>query len=64
MDCAEWRAAYRRATMDEQIAKDCVDDMIEVLEERVRLHNQIHKLENQIRQLEAERDQWQRLANQ
>lgn len=47
--------------MDEQTAKDYVEDL---LEERALLLAEIDQLRELVRQLEAERDQWQRLANQ
>jgi len=32
------------------------------MRESLRLHNEIERLRNQVRQLEAERDEWQRQA--
>ena len=59
MDYAEWQAAYRRATMDNQTAKDYIEDLwIEISELRLKVAEQRARLAA----LEAERDQWQRQA--
>lgn len=59
MDHAEWQAAYRRATMDSQTAKDYIEDLwIEISELRLKVAEQRARLAA----LEAERDQWQRQA--
>ena len=34
----------------------------DAMRESLRLHNEIERLRNQVRQLEAERDEWQRQA--
>lgn len=57
MDHDEWQAAYRRATMDKGTAQDYIEDL---MIERDRLQAQLHELRELVRQLEAERDQWQR----
>ena len=59
MDYAEWQAAYRRATMDNQTAKDYIEDLwIEIAD----LRQKVADLRAKLAMLEAERDQWQRQA--
>ena len=60
------REAVRRATMDIGTARDMINDVLEernalLVNERVLL-DKIRRLEEAIRQLQVDRDQWQRQA--
>ena len=60
------REAVRRATMDIGTARDMINDVLEernalLVNERVLL-DKIRRLEEALRQLQVDRDQWQRQA--